>query len=79
MPKKKKVDDMHLTFTGKMVIIVELEEFGPMEFTIDDKDMVLDVMKVILGVSNNFSVNSYSKRDEKTLKKLLEKPNEISD
>lgn len=79
MPKKKKTDDIHLTFTGKMVIIVELEEFGPMEFTIDDKDMTLDIMKVMLGISNNFTVNSYSKKEEKALKKLLEKTDEISD
>lgn len=73
---KKKPKELSLTFTGKMVVIVELEEFGPMEFTIDDKDMAMDIMNVILGVSGVMEPTFYSKTEEKTLKKLLEKKND---
>ena len=71
MPRKKKQEEITLTFTGKMVVIVELEEFGPMEFTIDDKDTAKDIMHVILGVSGTMEPKSYSAKEEKTLRKLL--------
>lgn len=70
MTKKK---ELSLTFTGKMVVIAELEEFGPMEFTIDDKDTAMEIIKAILGVSGVMEPKSYSKKEEKTLRKLLEK------
>ena len=63
--------ELTLTFTGKMVVIVELEEFGPMEFTIDDKDTAKDIMHVILGVSGTMEPKSYSAKEEKALRKLL--------
>lgn len=64
---------LHLKFTGKMSIIIELEETGPIEIRINDVDTVPTVIRAILPLLNNsFSVNSYNKREEKNMQKLLD-------
>lgn len=64
---------LHLKFTGKMSIIIELEETGPIEIRISDVDTVSTVIRAILPLLNNsFSVNSYNKREEKNMQKLLD-------
>lgn len=64
---------LHLKFTGKMSIIIELEETGPIEIRINDVDTVPMVIRAILPLLNNsFSVNSYNKREEKNMQKLLD-------
>jgi len=74
MPKKKtKPEEFQLKFTGKMTILIELEGYGPLEFRVNDLDVVQKVTSVILGVTDNITtVNSYGKREQKTMQKLLD-------
>jgi len=74
MPKKKtKPEEFQLKFTGKMTILIELEGYGPLEFRVNDLDVVKKVVDVILHVTDNITtVNSYGKREQKTMQKLLD-------
>lgn len=64
---------LHLKFTGKMSIIIDLEETGPIEIRINGVDTVSTVIRAILPLLNNsFPVNSYNKREEKNMQKLLD-------
>ena len=76
MPRKKKlerVDSLRLDFNGKMLVLLDTDEWGPIEFRINDKDAALDIMRVIIehtdGISN---VDSYTKKEGKKLKKMVE-------
>ena len=76
MPRKKKlerVDSLRLDFNGKMLILIDTDEWGPIEFNVNDKETVLEVMRTLINCSdNNWSVDSYTKTEGKRLKKLLE-------
>lgn len=74
MPKKKtKPEEVNLKFTGKMSILIELEGYGPLEFRVNDLDVVKRVTEVVLNATDNVtSVNSYGKREQKTMQKLLD-------
>ena len=72
MPKKL-VDGLKLKFTGKMTMIIELEEHGPLIYNINDLTAVSDAVRVILDYTDNTTpVNSYNKREEAKFKKILE-------
>lgn len=76
-PRKKKtdapVDELKIDFTGRMVIVLELEDYGPMEIGIDDKDAVLAVVRAIIDrTDSTMTVNSYSASRARTLRRLLE-------
>ena len=76
MPKKKKrierVDSLRLDLNGKLLVLLDTDEWGPIEFRINDKDAALDIMRVIIehtdGISN---VDSYTKKEGKKLKKMV--------
>jgi hypothetical protein len=74
MPKKKtKPTEFQLKFTGKMSILIELEGYGPLEFRVNDLDVVKKVTDIILKATDNITtVNSYGKREQKTMQKLLD-------
>jgi hypothetical protein len=75
MPKKKTKSEkeLNLKFTGKMSILIELEGHGPLEFRVNDLQVVKDAVQVILDHTNNKTpVNSYDKREQKTMQKLLD-------
>lgn len=74
IPKKKtKPEDFHLKFTGKMSVLIELEGYGPLEFRVNDLDVVKKVADVILKVTDNITtVNSYGKREQNAMQKLLD-------
>jgi hypothetical protein len=75
MPKKIKepVQDITLDFTGKATLVVELVGYGPMEFRIDSKDTLMKIVRVLLEEMNNTTtVDSYDKRTQNTLNKLLD-------
>lgn len=73
MPKKKKMDELKLQFTGKMTMIIELEGHGPLIYNVNDLSTVSKAVKVILDSMNNTTpVNSYNKREEVKFKKILE-------
>ena len=77
MPKKKKrierVDSLRLDLNGKLLVLLDTDEWGPIELRINDKDAALDIMRVIIehtdGISN---VDSYTKKEGKKLKKMVE-------
>lgn len=70
MAKKK---ELSLTFTGKAVFVADMKDFGPMEFSIDDIELTMEIVRSIMGVSGSFPVNSYNEKEGKRLKKLLNK------
>ena len=77
MPKKKKrierADSLRLDLNGKLLVLLDTDEWGPIEFRINDKDAALEIMRVIIehtdGISN---VDSYTKKEGKKLKKMVE-------
>ena len=77
MPRKKKlerVDSLRLDFNGKMLILIDTDEWGPIEFNVNDKETVLEVMRTLINCSdNNWSVDSYTKTEAKKLKKMVGK------
>jgi hypothetical protein len=76
MPRKKKlerVDSLRLDFNGKMLILIDTDEWGPIEFKVNDKDTVLEVMRTLIECMDNVStVDSYTKKEGKKLKKMVE-------
>ena len=77
MPKKKKrierADSLRLDINGKLLVLLDTDEWGPIEFRINDKDAALEIMRVIIehtdGISNE---DSYTKKEGKKLKKMVE-------
>lgn len=74
MPKKKtKPEKLCLKFTGKMSILIEQENHGPIEWRINDINMVMEVVRVILDkMDNKTSINGYDARTQKTFTKILD-------
>lgn len=76
MPKKKKrierADSLRLDLNGKLLVLLDTDEWGPIEFRINDKEAALEIMRVIIehtdGISN---VDSYTKKEGKKLKKMV--------
>ena len=81
MPKKKKrierADSLRLDINGKLLVLLDTDKWGPIEFRINDKDAALEIMRVIIehtdGISN---VDSYTKKEGKKLKKMVEGDND---
>jgi hypothetical protein len=42
------VDDIKLDFTGKAIVLLELADYGPVEFSIDDKEIVAELLRVLI-------------------------------
>ena len=76
MPRKKKlerVDSLRLDFNGRMLIVIDTDEWGPIEFNVNDKETVLEVMRTLIDRSDNdWSVDSYTTTEGKKLKKMVE-------
>jgi len=75
MPRKKKETpaSLELKFTGKMSILIEQENHGPIEWRVNDMDTVMAVVRVILDKTDNkTSVDAYDSRTQKTFKKILD-------
>ena len=75
MPRKKKeaTPELVLNFTGKMSILIEQENHGPIEFRINDIDTVVAVVRIILDKTDNKStVEAYDVRTQKTFTKILD-------
>ena len=75
MPRKKKEvsSELVLKFTGKMSILIEQENHGPIEWRVNDMDTVMAVVRVILDkMDNKTSVNAYDVRTQKTFTKILD-------
>lgn len=75
MPRKKKevLPELVLKFTGKASILIEQENYGPMEYRINDLDTVMKVFRVLLDeLGPTTPVNSYDARTQKTFTKILD-------
>ncbi len=74
MPKKKKpVDSLKLELNGKALLMLDTDEWGPIELRIDDKETAVELLRVIVDNMGNIStVNSYTKAEGKKLKKMVE-------
>ena len=85
MPKKKEVVKMtkvksdtvppslKLDFTGKMSILIDLAEYGPMEYRVDDKELCFKIIRLLVDeMGPTTTVNSYNKRTENTFRKILD-------
>jgi hypothetical protein len=75
MPKKKinPVKELKLNFTGKATFLVELDDFGPIEYRIDDREVVLEIFKVLVEkMGPTTPIDSYDKRTQKKLETLLD-------
>ena len=68
----KKQKELPLKFTGKMTVLVDVEEFDPMQFTVDDIDIVMEVVHVIIGKKGTMEVSSYGKKEGKKFKSMVE-------
>lgn len=70
--KKSPVEEFNLKFTGKMSILIGLEGHGPMQWRVNDVELVTKVARLILEETDNTTtVNSYDTREQKTLEKIL--------
>lgn len=75
MPKKKTkpVDNLKLNMTGKATFVVELEDFGPIEYRINDRSIVVAMFKLLIEqMGSTTPVDSYDKRTQKKLETLLD-------
>lgn len=69
----KKDDEVHLKFTGKMTMIIELEGHGPLVYNVNDLAVVSKAVGVLLDEMNNTTpMNSYNKKEETKFRKILE-------
>jgi len=71
--KKKPVDSLKLELNGKALLMLDTDEWGPIELRIDDKETAVELLRVIVDNMGNIStVNSYTKAEGKKLKKMVE-------
>ena len=71
--KKKPVDSLKLELNGKALLMLDTDEWGPIELRIDDKETAVELLRVIVDNMGNIStVDSYTKADGKKLKKMVE-------
>ena len=71
--KKKPVDSLKLELNGKALLMLDTDEWGPIELRIDDKETAVELLRVIVDNMGNIStVDSYTKAEGKKLKKMVE-------
>ena len=71
--KNEPIKDLKLNFTGKASVLLELEDYGPMQYRINDLDTVMKIVRIILDASDHTTdVNAYGKREQKTFTKILD-------
>ena len=67
------VNELKFDFTGKMVVVLELDPYGPMEFRVDDKDVCTKIIRLLLKeMGPSFPVDAYNKKTENTLRKIMD-------
>lgn len=75
MPRKKKdtIPEFKLKFTGKASILIEQENYGPLEYRINDLDTVMKIVRLLIDeIGPTTPVNSYNARTQKTFTKILD-------
>lgn len=67
-----KKNDFKVELTGKMTLLIEQEGYGPIQISVNDKDIVIQVLRKLLDMDGNImNVNSYNARTQKTFEKML--------
>lgn len=66
------MEEFNLDFTGNSVFLIETNH-GPIEISIRDKDVTLDILRTILKESSNMPVDSFSDEEEQTMKNILKR------
>jgi hypothetical protein len=61
-----KKNELNLKFTGRMTVALELENYDePIEFIIDDVEIVKDITTRLLDLAGNtFTVTTHPKKDK---------------
>ena len=66
------MENLKLNFTGKMTILFEIEDHGPMEWRINDHAITMEICRILLNkIDDTLKVNSYNDTEEKQLRDLL--------
>lgn len=65
-------DEFRLEITGKVSLIIELAEYGPMEFRTVDKDLVRTLLQAVLDAADDLELISQTKAQSRRLAKILE-------
>jgi hypothetical protein len=64
---------LRLDLNGKALLMLDTDEWGPIELRIDDKETAVELLRVIVDNLGNIStVDSYTKAEGKKLKKMVE-------
>jgi len=65
--------DLRIAFTGRALLILEIEDWGPMEWRFDDEAAVRDLIRVVLThCGTSFPVGSYKASYGRKLTTMLE-------
>jgi hypothetical protein len=64
-------DEFKLDVTGKAVILIELGQYGPMEFSLNDTKLVLDLLRILVK-NPDFTVGAYTDEQKQHYKSLLD-------
>jgi hypothetical protein len=87
LPKKRKKEVVEMTkvksdtlppslrldLNGKALLMLDTDEWGPIELRIDDKETAVELLRVIVDNLGTIStVDSYTKAEGKKLKKMVE-------
>lgn len=69
----RKTAETKLSFTGKVRVVFELEDYGPMEIRVDDIAVALAIINVLIGDDRCvLDVKSYDAAYATTLTQLFE-------
>lgn len=66
-------ESFRLNLTGRMSVLVELADYGPIQIRVEDESTVVDVLRVLVGGDRGqMSVDSYGKRVQRRLQQVLD-------
>lgn len=71
-PARAGITSLRLDLNGKALLMLDTDEWGPIELRIDDKEIAVKLLQVIVdNLGNTSTVNSYTKAEGKKLKKMI--------
>jgi hypothetical protein len=69
----KPVESLKLNLTGRATFLLELADYGPIEYRINDRAVVVALLKLLIEeMGPTTPVDSYDKRTQKKLQTLLD-------
>jgi hypothetical protein len=67
-------EELKLMFTGKAALIIDLEGFGPMEFSFNDHVVLQKIVRIMLDELGELStVNSYDDNMESVFRGVMDR------